>query len=121
MHGHNATLPSNVIGFLDSLCVFKSVWPNLQSRSLPFLIDNLLPSTSSYTAHDAVDDTRALQDLWETARRHNADQFRITVSGNIVATQELLAKHGPDPTEQREDESTTLQQEEHQEVKEDAR
>ena len=99
MYGHSATLPPNVVGFLDSLSVFKSVWPNLQSRSLPSLIHSQLPSTSHYTAHDAVDDTRALQDLWETARRHDTDQFQITVRDNTVATHELLAKYGPDPIE----------------------
>ena len=54
------------VTFIDSLPLFKKKWPDLKSYSQPKLYKHIFPK-ESYRAHDALEDARALQQLWNKA------------------------------------------------------
>ena len=55
-----------VVGFVDTLPVFKKEFPNRSSYKQDILMKNLLHE--SYSAHNALDDVKALQKLCELVK-----------------------------------------------------
>ncbi|XP_076102353.1 uncharacterized protein LOC143071724 isoform X2 [Mytilus galloprovincialis] len=67
---------SHIIGFVDSLDVFKHVVPGLSSYSQTNLVDTLLDET--YAAHNALEDTRLLFRLITCTSQGNVISDNIT-------------------------------------------
>ncbi|XP_052067585.1 uncharacterized protein LOC127706898 isoform X2 [Mytilus californianus] len=67
---------SHIIGFVDSLDVFKHVVPGLASYSQTSLVDTLLDET--YAAHNALEDTRLLFRLVTCTSQGNVISDNIT-------------------------------------------
>lgn len=60
-HGVEASLNSVVGGFIDTLPLFKKIYPNLENYKQVTVVANMLKET--YEAHDALQDVKALQKL----------------------------------------------------------
>ncbi|XP_068696144.1 DNA polymerase III PolC-type-like [Montipora foliosa] len=56
-----SSFQSCVVGFVDTIILFKTVLPQREKYSLPSLVSDLL--NVSYSAHDSLEDVRALQRL----------------------------------------------------------
>jgi len=63
MDRQQVVMPSNVVSFLDTLSAFRSLWPGLESYRLQALVKAKLDRQPDVDAHNAVSDTRTLQDL----------------------------------------------------------
>ncbi|XP_053347162.1 DNA polymerase III PolC-type-like isoform X2 [Clarias gariepinus] len=55
-----------VSAYLDTLMLSRKMFPNLQKRSQPFLVQHFLQK--AYEAHNAIEDVRALQELYRVWR-----------------------------------------------------
>ena len=81
-----------VVGFVDTLPVFKKEFPNRSSYKQDILVKNLLHET--YSAHNALDDVKALQKLCELVKtalpKHMFGPSLIVNSVNAVTYQNTL-------------------------------
>lgn len=86
-----------VKGFVDSLPLFKKVFPGLGCYKQEFLVKNILQQT--YGAHDAIEDTKALGNLITHAQLDSCQilEFSFSTRGmtNGVAYNKEKAKNLP--------------------------
>ncbi|XP_042364144.1 DNA polymerase III PolC-type-like [Plectropomus leopardus] len=67
-----------VSGFVDTLPLSKNLYPNLGSHSQRNMVRHFLGV--DYEAHNAVEDAKMLQELFNSWRPNNGDVSRVTIS-----------------------------------------
>jgi hypothetical protein len=89
MNVAEVTLPHNVVHFLDSRSLLKSLYPDRKSYHLVDVVADLLDA--SYGAHDASEDSRILQDLVGLAMK-DADPvtLRTVVERHLLSRANVL-------------------------------
>lgn len=78
LHLHNMwqEFCSHICGFIDTLELFKYVYPGLASYKQTFLVEKLLSET--YDAHNAIDDSKVLYKLVLEKANINNNQVKFT-------------------------------------------
>ncbi len=91
-----------VVGFLDTLFLFRQLYPNRKNYTQPILVSDLLNKT--YSAHNALEDVKSLQQLVEKCTKNDDHKtqlftckhiddmakYKAEVSQNTATLQQLL-------------------------------
>ncbi len=72
-----------VVGFLDTLFLFRELYPNRKKYTQPSLVSDLLNET--YEAHNALEDVKSLQNLVEKCSNKTDHESQLFTHDHIVA------------------------------------
>ena len=75
-------LRERILGFCDTLPLLRRLYPNQESHSQPHLCKAMIGY--SYTAHNALEDAKALEKLLTTSRIREQDMTKNSISIDLA-------------------------------------